>query len=121
MWVEICPNSSVKKLQERCEKFDEGVYLGILFVDGLYTEYLKTNKALWGKIKKMQRLKNTSFEIVDISYGSGRLTDDPSYNNDKRELWTVSKNSKEFIKIHLNDNRASITNWRLCKKLHDHE
>ena len=86
MWVEIYPNNTTKKLQERCETLDDGVYLGILFVDGLYTEYLKTNKALWGKIKKMQRLKNTSFEKVDISYGSGRLTDDRSYNNDKREL-----------------------------------
>jgi len=47
MWVEICPNSSVKKLQERCEKFDEGIYLGILFIDGLYIEYLRYNKVLW--------------------------------------------------------------------------
>ena len=45
------------------------------------------------KIEKIQKLKNTSFEIVDISYGSGRLTDDPGYNNDKQKLWTVLKNS----------------------------
>ena len=67
----------------------------------------------------MQQFKNKSFEIVDIFYGSGQLTNDPSYNIDKRELWTVSKNSKELTKIHLNDNRANITNWRLCKKLHE--
>ena len=121
MQVEIYPNSTAKKIQERSQKFDEGVYLGILLVDRLYAEYLKTNKALWGKIKKMQRLKNTSFEKVDISYGSVRLTDDRSYNNDKRELQTVSKNSKAFTEIHLNDNRASITNLRLCKKLYEHE
>ena len=69
----------------------------------------------------MQQLKNTSFEIVDIFYGSGQLTNDHSYNIDKRELWTVSKNGKEPTKIHLNDNRANITNWRLCKKFYEHE
>ena len=95
--------------------------MGILFVDGLYKEYLKTNKALRGKINKIQRLNNKSFEIFDISYGCDRLTDDTSCNNDKRELWSNSKNSKEITKIHLNDNRAIITNWRLCKKLHEYE
>ena len=43
MWVEIYPNNTAKKPQERYEKFDDGVYLRILFVDGLYTEYLKPN------------------------------------------------------------------------------
>ena len=95
--------------------------MGIFLVDGLYTEYLKTNKALWRKIEKIQRLENPSFEIVDISYGSGRLTDDPSFNNDKLELWAISKNSKELTKIHLDDDSASITKWSLCKKLHEHE
>ena len=95
--------------------------MGILFVDGLYTEYLKTNKALWREVKRTQRLKNTSFEIVDISHSSGQLTDDSIYNNDKQELWTVSKNSKEFTNIHLNDDSASTAKWGLCKKLHEHE
>ena len=31
------------------------------------------------------------------------------------------KNSKELTKIHLNDNRANITNWRLYKKFYEHE
>ena len=57
MWVEIYPNNTTKKLQEGCEKLDDGVYLGILFVDGLYTEYLKTNKALWGKMEKSRDSK----------------------------------------------------------------
>ena len=57
MWVEIYPNSTAKKLQERCEKFDEYIYLGIFFVDGLYKEYLKTNKALWGKMEKSRDSK----------------------------------------------------------------
>ena len=47
MWVEIYPNNTTKKLQERCEKFDEGIYLGILFTDGPYIEYLRYNKVLW--------------------------------------------------------------------------
>ena len=57
MWVEIYPNSTAKKLQERCEKFDEYIYLGFFFVDGLYKEYLKTNKALWGKMEKSRDSK----------------------------------------------------------------
>ena len=49
------------------EKLGAGIYLGISFVDGLCTEYLKTKKVFKGEMKKIQRLKNTSFEIVDIS------------------------------------------------------
>ena len=69
------------------------------------------------KNRKSPETGKSDFEIVDISYGSGRLTDDPSYRNDKLELWAISKNSKELTKIHLNDDSASITKRSLCKKI----
>ena len=69
----------------------------------------------------MQQLKNTSFEIVDIFYVSGRLTDDPAIILTNENFGPFQKNSKELTKIHLNDNRANITNWRLSKKFHEHE
>jgi len=60
------------------------------------------NKIFWGNIKKMQRLRGTKFEIVDISYGSGR------------ELWSISEEKKTLVKVHLKAEEAYISRWHLC-------
>tara|TARA_B100001250_G_C19670972_1_gene731460 strand:+ start:495 stop:890 length:396 start_codon:yes stop_codon:yes gene_type:complete len=114
MWVEIYSDSTDEKLQKRCRKFDEGIYKGIFFVNDSLTEYLIANKIYWGNIKKIQRLKSTSFEIVDLSYGSGRVTDEPTYHTTARELWTISTDKKTLIKVNLNDKTANISKWQLC-------
>lgn len=114
MWVEIYSDSNEKKLQKRCRKFDEGIYKGIFFVNDNLTEYLIANKIYWDNIRKMQRLRNTSFEIVDLSYGSGRITDEPIYHAEARELWTISEDKKTLIKVNLNDKSANISKWQLC-------
>ena len=114
MWVEIYKDSNEETLQKRCRKFDEGIYKGVLFVNDTSTEYLMANKVFWGNIKKMQRLRSTSFEIVDLSYGSGRVTDEPTYHNDSRELWSISEDKKTLVKVHLKAEEAYIGRWHLC-------
>ena len=51
-------NSIVKNIEKHCEKFNECIYLGVLFIDGLYTEYLKKIKSSGIQIKKSESLKH---------------------------------------------------------------
>ena len=116
MWVEIKEDRNEEKLQKRCRDVDEGIFNHIMFVGDGTTEYLMFNRVTWGTIKKMQRLRNTKFEIVDLAYGSGRLTDEPQYHTENRELWSISEDKKTLFQVSLrDDSSAYVGEWRLCR------
>ena len=116
MWVEIKEDRNEEKLQKRCKDVDEGIYNHILFVEDGTTQYLMFNRVIWDAIKKMQRLRNTKFEIVDLSYGSGLLTDELQYHTEKRELWSISEDKQTLFQVSLrDDSSAYVGEYLLCR------
>ena len=87
-----------------------------MFVEDGTTQYLMFNRVIWGAIKKMQRLRNTKFEIVDLSYGSGLLTDELQYHTEKRELWSISEDKQTLFQVSLrDDSSAYVGEYLLCR------
>ena len=64
------------------------------------------NKMYIAKISKMQRLRNTSVDIVDLSWESG---------TNSRELWVLESGKKSLTVIGKNKDEGWHVSYKKCE------
>ena len=110
LWALIWEDEDIidmeKNIKKRCKQFNEGIFSNLMVISDDQIDQVNFNKMYIAKISKMQRLRNTSVDIVDLSWDSG---------TNSRELWVLESGKKSLTVIGKNKDEGWHVSYKKCE------
>ena len=110
LWALIWEDEDIidmeKNIKKRCKEFSEGIFNNLMVISDDQIDQVNFNKMYIAKISKMQRLRNTSVDIVDLSWESG---------TNSRELWVLESGKKSLTVIGKNEDEGWHVSYKKCE------
>ena len=111
LWMPIYEDDPLS-FEKMCKEFlEEEIWHGELLIDieemGEIRELAPNYKSYVQKIVKIQRLRNTHGEIVDLK---SEITEDLS-----RQLWTLTDDNNSLVILSFFEDQGYVSKYSLCK------
>ena len=105
LWALVLEEDNVEDHKKRCKDFNDGIYNNLMVISDDQIDQVNFNQIYVAKIQKMQRLKNTAVDIVDLSWQG---------SDSSRELWVLEAGNKDLVTIGNNGGEGWHYSYKKC-------
>ena len=105
LWALVLEEDNVEDHKKRCKEFNDGIYNNLMVISDDQIDQVNFNQIYVAKIQKMQRLKNTAVDIVDLSWQG---------SDSSRELWVLEAGNKDLVTIGNNGGEGWHYSYKKC-------